>query len=106
MPTGSNSDPEIVYWQFAVAFTSEVTVPAVAVNVGAMLSATVTVASQLPVFPEASRTVSVTVWSPRSEQLNVLLLRVYTRLPCAVQLSDDPLFISAAVSVAVPELFK
>ena len=61
---------------------------------------TVTVASQDEEFPHASVTVSLTVLSPISEQLNELLeIASVTGLP---QLSALPLLISAGVMDAVP----
>src|SRR5467141_3061346 len=72
------------------------------VIVGAASSTTVTVALPLLLLPLASRAVSVTVLAPKFEQLNVLLLMLRTRLPLAVQLSEQPLFTEDAVMAQLP----
>ena len=61
-------------------------------------SVTVTVASQVLVFPVSSVTVSVTIFSPIEEQSKTLLDKDKLKL----QLSLEPLSISAVVMVAVP----
>ena len=73
------------------------------VAVGATVSATVTVVVQVDTLPLASVTVSVTVLSPISSQSKLLGLISKVKALSAVQLSVDPLLISAAVIVAAPE---
>ena len=84
----------------------EVTVPAVAVITGGVLSATVTVDVHVLWLFAASFTVITTVLAPLFVQLKLVLLRVMIRLPDAVQLSDEPLFTSDTASVAIPEPFR
>jgi hypothetical protein len=73
-----------------------------AVKTGAILSITVTTALHVETFPDASVAVNVTIFGPMSEQVNVVLEALKLKL----QLSDDPLLISAVVIDAVPEAFK
>lgn len=78
----------------------------VAVKVGAVTSATVTVELHVAVLPEASRTVNVIVFAPKLLQLKLVLLSESIKLPVAVQLSVEPLLTSGTVKMALPELFK
>ena len=61
---------------------------------------TVTVAVQVDVLPQPSLTVSVTVLFPILVQLKLVLDSVSEAIP--LQLSDEPLFTWAAVTVAAP----
>ena len=74
------------------------------VIVGLILSITVTVAVAEAVFPLASVTVNVTVFAPTIEQSKFVCDKLNPKVP--EQLSDEPLFIVAAVVVAVPLTFK
>ena len=67
------------------------------------VSATVTVVVQVEKLPLASVTVSVTVLSPIASQSKLLGLISKVKALSAVQLSVDPLLISAAVILAAPE---
>jgi hypothetical protein len=78
----------VMFWQIAV---------------GAILSTTVTVAVQVETFPFTSVTVSVTVFAPTLEQLNVFGVTDSEAIPHA---SELPLLICAAVILAVPEEFR
>ena len=64
-----------------------------------MLSSTVTVAVQVSVLPFESVTVSVTVLSPKSAQVKLVISKVIEAIE---QSSDEPLSISAAVIVTLP----
>ena len=66
---------------------------------GAMLSSTVTVAVLEETFPFTSSTVSVTVFTPMFEQLNVVLSKAIVLIE---QLSEEPLLMFAVVIVALP----
>ena len=66
---------------------------------GSVVSATVTVALQVPVLPLASVTESVTVLAPKLAQVNVVLLRLVL---ATAQLSVEPLLISLVANVALP----
>ena len=67
------------------------------------MSSTVILAEQVPIFPLISVTVNVTVFAPRSAQLNASGATAIDWMP---QLSLEPLFICAAVMVAFPALFN
>lgn len=66
---------------------------------GDTVSSTVTIALLEALLPEASITVRVTVFVPKSEQPNIFWLRLKLETP---QLSLLPLFTSVAVVLAVP----
>src|SRR5690606_18289005 len=68
-------------------------------GVGAKLSSTVTVASQVSMTPWLSVTVSVTVFSPMSSQSKSVMLMLSVTVPSS---SEEPLSISSAVMLAVP----
>jgi hypothetical protein len=74
------------------------------VKVGAVTSRTVTSATQMLVLPAPSVTVSVTLFSPRFEQLKLVLLAA--NVSVAGQLSVDPPLICAVVMDAVPAAFR
>jgi hypothetical protein len=80
-----------------------VTLDGQVVILGAITSRTVTVATQTLVFPAESLTVSVILLSPRFEQVYDVEAGVRISAAGLVQLSDDPPFIWAAVTVAAPE---
>jgi len=82
--------------QTAVRFAGQV-------NVGAALSTTVTVATQVETLPVASVTVSVTLLSPTSVQSNALSLITVDVTP---QLSVLPPSTSAATIVTLPVPFR
>ena len=67
--------------------------------VGDVVSATVTVEVHIDVFPDPSVTVKVTVFGPTFAHVNAV---VDAANETVVQLSDDPLSISAATIEAVP----
>src|SRR5438445_13524339 len=71
--------------------------------VGGVTSFTVTVAVQDDLLPQASVTVSVTVFAPTFEQSKLLLSMANVTLP---QVSLLPLSISLAAIVAWPDAFK
>ena len=79
------------------------TIGAGQVNVGAMLSTTVTVATQIDALPAASVTVRVTLLSPTLAQVNVPLLIASVK---PVQLSEEPPSTSAGTMLALPEAFR
>src|ERR1041384_4704650 len=100
----------ILQWSDEPLFTSAATMVAwplasswivmfLVTTVGAMLSWTVTVALALALLPLASVAVSETVFAPVFAQ--VKLLGLTDRL-VMLQLSDEPLFTSAATMVAWP----
>ena len=74
------------------------------IAVGDMLSLTVTIAVADAVFPLASVTVNVTVFAPTFEQSKLVFDKLNPKVP--EQLSDEPLFIAAAVVEATPLEFK
>ena len=74
------------------------------VMVGLILSITVTIAVADALFPLASVTVNVTVFAPTFEQSKFVLDKLNPKVP--EQLSDEPLFIAAAVVEATPLEFK
>ena len=75
------------------------TIGAGQVNVGAMLSSTVTVATQVDTLPAASVTVKVTLLSPTLLQSNVLSLMT---VDCTPQLSEEPPSTSDATMFTLP----
>ena len=79
------SNITVMFWQEAV---------------GEVVSATVTVEVQVLLFPLPSSTVNVTVFAPRSAQVNDEVLMLRLAVP---QLSELPLSTSAAVIVALPD---
>jgi len=64
------------------------------------------VAVHEPVLPDASLTVITTGLMPLLAQVKVVFASEINKLPDGVQLSDDPLFMWATVSDAVPTLFR
>ena len=74
-----------------------------AIAIGLIVSATVTVAVPVLIFPFTSVTVNVTVFAPLLAQVNVKGDAVIVLIP---QASDDPLLICEAVIEAVPDEFN
>ncbi len=70
---------------------------------GAILSTTVTMASQLSSFPASSVTVSVTVFPPKLAHVKVVMSISRDTIE---QASKEPLSTSFAVMMAVPSLFS
>ena len=73
------------------------------VNVGAVLSTTVTVATQVDTLPAASVTVRFTLLSPVLAQVNEPLLIASVK---PAQLSEEPPSTSAATMLALPKAFR
>lgn len=67
------------------------------------MSFTVTVALQVEVFPFTSVTVNTTVFVPTLVHVNVDGVTLNEPIP---QISEEPLFICAAVIEAVPAAFR
>ena len=73
------------------------------VNIGCTESTTVITAFAVLTLLNGSTTVSVTGFAPRSLQLNVVALNVIVAIE---QLSDEPMFTWAGVTVTAPLAFK
>src|SRR5688572_25301347 len=69
---------------------------------GAILSTTVTVAVQVPALLAASVTVSTIVLVPRLAQVKLVADKLKPNDPAEVQLSVEPLFTAAAVVLPLP----
>ena len=69
---------------------------------GATVSNTLTVVVQVALLLYSSVTVSVTVVLPISSQSKLVLSIAKVKALAAVQLSEEPSFISSAVMVATP----
>ena len=87
----------------AVPAAFNCTVTSCATAVGAILSCTVTTAVAVLLLPFTSVTVKVTVFAPTFAHVKLFGDTVMVAIE---QLSDEPLFTCAAVTLAVPAAFN